>query len=122
VAEVEAGFSINVTGLLVATQEIVPKMIQRGSGSVLVTGATASLRGKPFTAGFAPVKGAQQLFMQSLARDVENKVTAARDRQLRRQASEDAAHATQEAADAAAKEASRTNSRLVHWIRTGRLR
>jgi hypothetical protein len=49
-------------------------------------------------------------------------VTAARDMQLRRQAPEDAAHATQEAADGAVKEASMTNSRLVQWIRTGCLR
>lgn len=70
VEELQSAFTINVVGLLVATQAIVPKMIQRGSGSVLITGATAALRGKPFTAGFAAVKGAQRNFLQSLAKDV----------------------------------------------------
>lgn len=66
----EKGFQTNVSGLLKASQEIVPKMIERGHGTVLITGATASLRGKPITAGFAPHKGAQRLLAQSLARDV----------------------------------------------------
>ena len=66
----EKGFKINVSGLLKASQEIVPKMIARGHGSVLITGATASLRGKPFTSGFAPHKGAQRMLAQSLARDL----------------------------------------------------
>jgi hypothetical protein len=53
----------NVYGLLCATQKIAPGMIERindnkqsSQCSILVTGATASLRGKPFTAGFAPQK------------------------------------------------------------------
>ena len=67
----------NVYGLLRATQKIAPGMIERASSSgdsapssILVTGATASLRGKPFTVGFAPQKGAQRLMTQSLARDL----------------------------------------------------
>jgi NADP-dependent 3-hydroxy acid dehydrogenase YdfG len=70
ISDFEKGFQTNVSGLLKASQEIVPKMIERGHGNVLITGATASLRGKPITAGFAPSKGAQRLFAQSLARDV----------------------------------------------------
>jgi NAD(P)-dependent dehydrogenase (short-subunit alcohol dehydrogenase family) len=66
----EEGFRTNVSGLLKASQEIVPKMVERGGGSVLITGATASLRGKPFTAGFAPPKAAQRMLAQSLARDL----------------------------------------------------
>jgi hypothetical protein len=49
-------------------------------------------------------------------------VTAARDRQLRRQAEADANHADQAAAHAAAQAASITNSRLIRWLETGRLR
>ncbi|CAB9508500.1 Diacetyl reductase [(S)-acetoin forming] [Seminavis robusta] len=65
------GFQTNVAGLLAATQQIAPKMLERGNGgSILVTGATASLRGKPITTGFAPHKGAQRLLAQSLARDL----------------------------------------------------
>jgi len=69
--EFTQGFQTNVGGLLAATQSIVPGMLERGQGGqVLVTGATASLRGKPLTAGFAPHKGAQRLLCQSLARDL----------------------------------------------------
>ena len=66
----------NVHGLLRATQKIAPGMIDRAATStttqqsILVTGATASLRGKPFTVCFAPQKGAQRLLAQSLARDL----------------------------------------------------
>jgi len=66
----------NVYGLLRATQRVGPGMIERAKthssqiSSILVTGATASLRGKPFTVGFAPPKGAQRLMAQALARDL----------------------------------------------------
>ena len=67
----------NVYGLLRATQKVAPGMIERAksnpdspTSSILVTGATASLRGKPFTVGFAPQKGAQRMMAQSLARDL----------------------------------------------------
>jgi len=68
----------NVYGLLCATQRIAPGMIERAKSkqqqqqqqAILVTGATASMRGKPFTVGFAPQKGAQRLLSQSLARDL----------------------------------------------------
>merc|ERR1719278_1824414 len=60
----------NLYGLLYFSQQICPKMAKRGEGFVAVTGATASLRGKPFTAGFASAKGAQRMLSQSLARDL----------------------------------------------------
>ena len=70
VAEFEKSLSINTTGLLIAAQIVCPRMVKRGGGVVGVTGATASLRGKPFTAGFAPAKAAQRMLAQSLARDL----------------------------------------------------
>uniref|UniRef100_A0A7S1BE57 Short-chain dehydrogenase/reductase SDR n=1 Tax=Corethron hystrix TaxID=216773 RepID=A0A7S1BE57_9STRA len=60
----------NCHGLLAATKAVAPGMIRRREGSILVTGATASLRGKPSTIGFAPPKGAQRLLAQGLARDL----------------------------------------------------
>lgn len=66
----DSAFKTNVYGLLQAAQLTAPGMIERGEGNILVSGATASLRGKPFTAGFAPPKGAQRLLAQSLARDL----------------------------------------------------
>lgn len=74
----DVAMKTNVYGLLRATQKIAPGMIERAKGndststpcSILVTGATASLRGKPMTVGFAPQKGAQRMLAQSLARDL----------------------------------------------------
>jgi len=63
----------NVYGLLKVTQLVAPKMVDQGDGAILVTGATSSMRGKPFTAGFAPAKGAQRILAQSLARDLHPK-------------------------------------------------
>lgn len=66
-----AAHKTNVAGLLQACQSVVPGMLERGQGGqVLITGATASLRGKPITAGFAPHKAAQRILAQSLARDL----------------------------------------------------
>ena len=70
VAELEKSFAINTSGLLIAAKLVCPSMVAAGGGVVAVTGATASLRGKPFTAGFAPAKAAQRMLAQSLARDL----------------------------------------------------
>lgn len=79
VADFDASFRLNASGLLVAAQQVVPIMLERlqqepkkkqHPPSILITGATASLRGKPFTVGFAPSKGAQRLLAQALARDL----------------------------------------------------
>src|SRR5688572_21883888 len=40
-AEFEQSFRINALGLLVAAQQVVPGMRQRGSGQIVVVGATA---------------------------------------------------------------------------------
>jgi len=74
----DAAMKTNVYGLLRATQNVAPGMIERAKdasptstpSAILVTGATASMRGKPITVGFAPQKGAQRLLAQSLARDL----------------------------------------------------
>jgi len=60
----------NARGLLTAAQLICPKMVKNGGGTVAVTGATASWRGKPYTAAFAAGKSAQRMLSQSLARDL----------------------------------------------------
>lgn len=66
----EQGFATNALGLLITAQVVCPRMVERGGGVLAVTGATASLRGKAFTAGFAPSKAAQRILAQSLARDL----------------------------------------------------
>ena len=70
VEEFETCMRINTVGLLITAQVVCPRMVGRGGGVVGVTGATASLRGKPFTSAFAPAKAAQRMLAQSLARDL----------------------------------------------------
>ena len=69
-AEFERGWQINVRGLLQSTRQVVGPMRHKGRGAIIVTGATASLRGKPFTAAFASAKAAQRSLAQSLARQL----------------------------------------------------
>ncbi len=54
-------------GFLVG-REAVRRMLPRGRGAVLVTGATASLRGKPNTTAFASAKAGLRSLAQSMAR------------------------------------------------------
>jgi NAD(P)-dependent dehydrogenase (short-subunit alcohol dehydrogenase family) len=66
----EKGWQINVRGLLQSMRQVVGPMRKKGRGAVIVTGATASLRGKPFTAAFAQAKAAQRSLAQSFARQL----------------------------------------------------
>ena len=47
--KLEMAMKTNVHGLLTVAQHVGPKMTARGEGVIAVTGATASLRGKPMT-------------------------------------------------------------------------
>jgi len=67
--DLEKNFRVNTTSLLYLARELVPEMIQKGSGAIMVTGNTAALRGVPHTAVFAPTKAAQRIMAQSMARD-----------------------------------------------------
>jgi NAD(P)-dependent dehydrogenase (short-subunit alcohol dehydrogenase family) len=68
--EFERGWQINVRGLLQSVRQVVGPMREKGAGAIIVTGATASLRGKPFTAAFAQAKAAQRSLAQSFARQL----------------------------------------------------
>ncbi len=63
-----AAWKVNALGLLAVAQTFVPDMITAGKGNLLVTGATASLRGGENFAAFASAKAAQRNLTQSLAR------------------------------------------------------
>jgi NAD(P)-dependent dehydrogenase (short-subunit alcohol dehydrogenase family) len=67
-AEFEHSFRVNALGALVAAQQVLPAMRQRGRGNIVFVGATASLRGKPKTSAFAAAKAAQRSLAQSMAR------------------------------------------------------
>lgn len=58
-----------LAGILVA-QAAARRMVTQGHGSILITGATASMRGKPLFAAFASAKAALRSFAASLAWEV----------------------------------------------------
>lgn len=69
-ADLERNFRANTCGLLVTAQELAPGMAKRGSGSIVVTGNTGSLRGKPSYIGFSPTKASQRILAECLAREL----------------------------------------------------
>lgn len=66
--ELERAFRINALGLMTSAQAVLPDMRKAKRGSIVVVGATASLRGKPKTTAFAAGKAAQRSLAQSMAR------------------------------------------------------
>ena len=68
VEEFERGWRINTLGALVAAQQVIPGMKAKSAGNIIFVGATASLRGMPMTAGFAPAKAGQRILAQSMAK------------------------------------------------------
>ncbi len=66
--EFELSWRINTLGALVSSQQVIPAMKEAGAGNIIFVGATASLRGVPFTTGFAPAKAAQRILAQSMAK------------------------------------------------------
>ena len=64
----EQAWRINTFALFVCGQEVAPDMIAAGRGTIVVTGATASLRGGAAFAAFASAKAAQRSLAQSMAR------------------------------------------------------
>ena len=54
---------------VVACRTILPKMVERGTGTIILSGATASLRGSSGCAAFAISKFGQRALAQSLARE-----------------------------------------------------
>ena len=64
----ESSWRVNAMGLFLTAKAVTPGMVQRGRGNFIVVGATASLRGKPFTTAFAPAKAAARSLAQAMAR------------------------------------------------------
>jgi NAD(P)-dependent dehydrogenase (short-subunit alcohol dehydrogenase family) len=69
-AAFETDWRVNALGLLLAGQAVIPAMKRKGAGSIVVIGATASRRGMPRTASFAPAKAAQRSLAESMARQL----------------------------------------------------
>lgn len=66
--QLELSWRVNTLGLFLAAKQVIPAMRARNEGVIGIVGATASLRGKPFTTVFAQAKAAQRSLAQSLAR------------------------------------------------------
>jgi NADP-dependent 3-hydroxy acid dehydrogenase YdfG len=66
----ESTWRVNALGLFLSAKQVIPSMVERGEGSIVVVGATASTRGVAGTAAFAPAKSAQRALTQSMARSL----------------------------------------------------
>jgi len=69
-ADFESAWRVNALGTFLSAREVIPAMKRRGRGAIVLIGATASRRGMPGTAAFAPAKAAQRSLAESLARDL----------------------------------------------------
>ncbi len=66
----EASWRVNAYGALLCAQQVIPAMKAAKRGSIVFIGATASRRGGPRSAAFAPAKAAQRSLAESMARSL----------------------------------------------------
>jgi NADP-dependent 3-hydroxy acid dehydrogenase YdfG len=67
--ELDMSWGVNARGLFVAAKQVLPDMVAVGAGTIIVSGATASLRGMPSAVTFAPAKAGARMIAQALARE-----------------------------------------------------
>lgn len=67
----EKCFRVGLFGGFVFCREALRRMAPRGEGCLLVTGASASMRGRPGFAAFTAAKGGLRNLVQSLAREFQ---------------------------------------------------
>jgi NAD(P)-dependent dehydrogenase (short-subunit alcohol dehydrogenase family) len=60
------GFNVGVTGCIRCVKQVIEPMLEKGSGTILVSGATMGLRGGPSFACMSPVKFALRSLSQSM--------------------------------------------------------
>lgn len=66
----EETWRLHTYGAFLWARQVVPGMLSRGSGSILITGATAGIRPWPTSAAFAPAKFAVRGLSEVMARDL----------------------------------------------------
>jgi len=71
----ERVWRINTFGAFLMGREVSRRMVQRGRGTILFTGATSALRGKAGLAAFAGSKHALRALSESMARELFPKNT-----------------------------------------------
>lgn len=66
----EQCWKANCMGAFLAAQQVLPAMVERGQGTILLTGATAALRGSARFSGLAVGKFGLRALAQSMAREL----------------------------------------------------
>lgn len=66
----EQSWRVNAYGALLCAQQVIPDMKAARKGAIVFIGATASRRGGPRSAAFAPAKAAQRSLAESMARSL----------------------------------------------------
>lgn len=66
----EDTWRLHTFGAFLWARQVVPDMLAQGSGTILITGATAGSRPWPTSAGFAPAKFAVRGLAQVMSRDL----------------------------------------------------
>jgi NAD(P)-dependent dehydrogenase (short-subunit alcohol dehydrogenase family) len=66
-------YRVGLFGGFLFSREVLRRMTPRGKGCLIFTGASASMRGKPWFAAFTAAKGGLRNLAQSLARDFQPK-------------------------------------------------
>lgn len=66
----ELSWRVSVLGLFTAVKTLAVGMTARATGTIIVSGATASLRGNIWTTAFSSSKAAQRILAQSLAKQL----------------------------------------------------
>ena len=66
----EETWRLHTFGAFLWARQVVPDMLARGRGTILITGATAGIRPWPTSAGFAPAKFAVRGLAQVMSRDL----------------------------------------------------
>jgi short-subunit dehydrogenase len=66
----EETWRLHTFGAFLWASEVVPEMVKRQSGTVLITGATAGIRPWPTSAAFAPAKFAVRGLAEVMSRDL----------------------------------------------------
>ena len=66
----QLSWEVNTRGLLSAVKAVLPQMRKRGGGAIVISGATAALRGGLASTAFASAKSAQRSLAQSLAKQL----------------------------------------------------
>lgn len=67
--EFESVWRVTCLGAVIAAQALLPHMLSAGSGTIILSGATASIKGSPHFASLASAKFALRGLAQSLARE-----------------------------------------------------